>query len=140
MLEFARLLARTYGRSVEPVLPGEFRPGDFRHLFTDAAQLKSLGWQPLVPLEEGNLERSDHAPGVAQVRAGCEAGGVLAQAGGEEYLVRLAEEVPSAANAVYYAQLVRDASIRRQLVYKCTSIIGEAYEGRGEAIHPVELE
>ena len=57
----------------------------------------------------------------------------LADVGGEEYLFRLAEEVPSAANAVYYAQLVRDASIRRQLVYKCTAIISAAYEGRGEA-------
>ncbi len=58
---------------------------------------------------------------------------LLGEVGGEEYLVRLAEEVPSAANALYYAQLVRDASIRRQLVYKCTSIISEAYEGRNEA-------
>jgi replicative DNA helicase len=58
---------------------------------------------------------------------------LLADVGGEEYLLRLAEDVPSAANAVYYAQLVRDASIRRHLVQKCTTIINEAYDGRGEA-------
>ena len=53
--------------------------------------------------------------------------------GGEEYLLALAEEVPSTANALYYAQMVRDAGIRRQLVGKCTQIIGEAYAGRGDA-------
>ncbi len=58
---------------------------------------------------------------------------LLAEVGGEEYLLRLAEEVPSAANAVYYAQLVRDAAIRRHLVQKCTTIISEAYDGRGDA-------
>jgi dTDP-L-rhamnose 4-epimerase len=53
VLEFVRALVRVYGRDVKPELPGEFRPGDFRHLFTDATRLRALGWEPLVPLDEG---------------------------------------------------------------------------------------
>jgi len=57
----------------------------------------------------------------------------LKDVGGEEYLIRLVEEVPSAANALYYAKLVRDSSIRRHLVRTCTSIIAEAYEEGADA-------
>jgi len=53
VLEFVNLLNDTYQKHVEPVLRGEFRPGDFRHLVTDATRLHSLGWKPLVPLSEG---------------------------------------------------------------------------------------
>jgi len=53
ILEFAAALGRLYGREVQPALRAEFRPGDFRHLSTDAARLRRLGWQPSVPLETG---------------------------------------------------------------------------------------
>lgn len=53
VLEFIDTLARVYGREVRPELRGEFRPGDFRHLFTDATRLQALGWKPQVSLEEG---------------------------------------------------------------------------------------
>jgi len=53
VLEFVHALVCVYGRDVKPELPGEFRPGDFRHLFTDATRLRALGWEPQVPLEEG---------------------------------------------------------------------------------------
>ncbi len=51
--DFARLLARAYGREIEPVLPGRFRVMDTRHMLGDATALRSLGWEPAVPLEEG---------------------------------------------------------------------------------------
>ena len=41
--------------------------------------------------------------------------GKLEAVGGVEYLVKLAESVPSAANAVYYARLVSQAGRRRQI-------------------------
>ena len=53
ILDFAATLGRVYGREVQPELRGEFRPGDFRHLSTDASKLKTLGWSASVPLEEG---------------------------------------------------------------------------------------
>ncbi len=59
--------------------------------------------------------------------------GALQKVGGEDYLMQLMEELPSAANAPYYAELVRDASIKRKLVEKGTRIVQEAYNGKGSA-------
>lgn len=53
ILDFANALVRVYDREVQPLLRGEFRPGDFRHLTTDATRLRALGWEPHVLLEEG---------------------------------------------------------------------------------------
>lgn len=51
---------------------------------------------------------------------------VLDRVGGVEYLVTLAEVVPSSANAEYYAQIVREKAIQRRLIEVCTGIIKEA--------------
>lgn len=51
--EFVETLGHIYGREVFPELRGEFRPGDFRHLSTDATSLRALGWSPRVALGEG---------------------------------------------------------------------------------------
>ncbi len=51
--KFVGLLNETYGRAVSPILRGEFRPGDFRHLVADSSKLQSLGWEAVVPLSDG---------------------------------------------------------------------------------------
>jgi dTDP-L-rhamnose 4-epimerase len=57
VLDFVALLAEQYGLServeLQPLLRGEFRPGDFRHLVADASQLYSLGWKAQTTLKEG---------------------------------------------------------------------------------------
>jgi len=58
---------------------------------------------------------------------------LLEQVGGTEYLVQLVEGVPSAANAEYYAKIVRDKALLRQLIAAGTDIIREAYDSREEA-------
>ncbi len=50
---FVSLLNATYKRSVSPIMRGEFRPGDFRHLVADVSKLRSLGWKAKVDLKEG---------------------------------------------------------------------------------------
>lgn len=52
---------------------------------------------------------------------------VLEQVGGNEYLVELAEGVPSACNAEYYASEVRDAAIRREAIVACGQAIQDLY-------------
>jgi dTDP-L-rhamnose 4-epimerase len=53
VLDFISCLTKVYGRGMKPELRGEYRPGDVRHLVTDATRLRTLGWKPQVLLEEG---------------------------------------------------------------------------------------
>ncbi|MFG0326370.1 MAG: replicative DNA helicase [Phycisphaerales bacterium JB037] len=53
--------------------------------------------------------------------------GVLEEVGGEEFLVRLADTVPSAANAVHYARIVADKARVRRLVRAAGEIVYDAY-------------
>ncbi|MGA5897069.1 NAD-dependent epimerase/dehydratase family protein [Streptomyces venetus] len=54
--EMARALAAAYG-GPEPVVTGEFRLGDVRHITADSARLRDgLGWKPEVGFEEGMAE------------------------------------------------------------------------------------
>ena len=48
------------------------------------------------------------------------------------YLLTLAKETPSAANITAYADIVREKSVRRQLITAATTIIGEAYKQEGD--------
>ncbi|NUP21989.1 MAG: NAD-dependent epimerase/dehydratase family protein [Streptomycetaceae bacterium] len=54
--EMARTLAAAYG-GPEPVVTGEYRLGDVRHITADSARLRDgLGWKPEVGFEEGMTE------------------------------------------------------------------------------------
>ena len=57
----------------------------------------------------------------------------LAAVGGIEYLVALVEGVPTAANAEYYAKLVRDKAMLRELIVVGTEIVQEAFDTRDDA-------
>ena len=53
VLEFARIMAEAAGRpELEPVIPGEYRFGDTRHILSDISKLRTLGWEPLGSPEQ----------------------------------------------------------------------------------------
>ncbi len=52
--------------------------------------------------------------------------------GGVEYLVKVAESVPSAANAEYYAAIVREKAMLRELARTCAEVMQEACDEAGE--------
>ncbi len=52
VLEYAHLLADKIDASIEPEVPGKFRFGDTRHIFSDVSKLRALGWEPSTPLEQ----------------------------------------------------------------------------------------
>lgn len=52
--------------------------------------------------------------------------------GGLAYLAEIFNAVPTAAHAVYYAQIVRDKSTLRSLIYSSTEILRDAYNESGE--------
>jgi replicative DNA helicase len=62
----------------------------------------------------------------------------LESIGGVEYLVALAEGVPNAANAEFYAKIVRDKALLRELILAGTDMVREAYETHEEATEVID--
>ena len=56
--------------------------------------------------------------------------GIVDAVGGPEFLVQLAEGVPSAANAVHWARVVREKATMRQLIAAAGEILEEAHASR----------
>jgi replicative DNA helicase len=54
--------------------------------------------------------------------------GDLAQVGGVTYLAQIVEAVPTAANIEYYAKIVKDKAILREVIHASTEIVTNAYQ------------
>ena len=52
VLEFARMMLEASGSTLDPIVPGEYRLGDTRHTVSDLTRMRSLGWEPQVPVEQ----------------------------------------------------------------------------------------
>ncbi len=52
VLEYANTLIRKLGKSIQPLIPGEFRVGDNRNSVSEISRLQALGWQPRRGIEE----------------------------------------------------------------------------------------
>jgi len=55
----AKLAADALSVQLEPVLNGEFRPGEIRHLIPEIGLIRSIGYTPQVKLEEGIVRYLD---------------------------------------------------------------------------------
>lgn len=53
VVELVEQLARAYGLAADYSIPGEFRPGDVRHLVHDAGRIRAIGWSPGTSLDAG---------------------------------------------------------------------------------------
>jgi replicative DNA helicase len=60
--------------------------------------------------------------------------GLAEMVGGPSYLIELSNSTPSAANIVAYAQIVREKSVRRQLIDRGTTLVESAYAPDGDSI------
>ncbi len=56
--------------------------------------------------------------------------------GGLPYLYELQESSPTAANAVYYAEIVRDRAMTRGLIHVATEVLRDAYD---QALPPLDM-
>ncbi len=56
------------------------------------------------------------------------AGGELEAVGGTTYVSSLTDEVPTSANVAYYAKIVKDRSVRRQLLKISSGLTSQAYD------------
>ena len=59
------------------------------------------------------------------------AGGQIDAAGGLDYLSYLVDAVPTSANTLYYARIIKEMSLRRKLIHTAGEIAEEAMNGRG---------
>jgi replicative DNA helicase len=59
--------------------------------------------------------------------------GAMEDAGGPEYLAYLTTAVPTAANLMYYARIVKEKYILRHLITSATQIVTECYDATEEA-------
>jgi replicative DNA helicase len=105
----------TWDQVADRLVKGDFYRKEHRLVFAAIVSLADEG-QPfdVVTLAE-RLERD----------------GQLDEAGGLAYLVKLAEETPSAANIKSYAGIVREYSVMRQLISVGTEIADTAFHPRG---------
>jgi len=85
----AELVIQTAAVPLEPSMPGLYRVGDTRHIFSDVSKLGALGWAPQVGQEEivreylgWAAEQPDLHDSFEAARAQMEAAGVLRRAQG----------------------------------------------------------
>lgn len=74
------------------------------------------------------LSDQHEAIDVLTVRAALENQSDLEAIGGIAYIAELAASTPTAANAIYYAKIVAEKSLLRQLIGKLTESVEKAYE------------
>ena len=60
--------------------------------------------------------------------------GWLEEIGGAVYLASLVDEVPTAANILYYAKIIKEKSVLRQVIEAATHIAREGYEQPEDAV------
>ncbi len=60
--EFAALMAAAGRPDLEPVIPGEYRFGDTRHILSDISKLRALGWTPQGHPAQSAREYIEWAP------------------------------------------------------------------------------
>jgi len=48
--QFYDAMQEQVGRTIEPLMAGDYRFGDTRHIFSDTQKLQSLGWKPKRPV------------------------------------------------------------------------------------------
>lgn len=76
-----------------------------------------------------DLSDRDEAIDIVTIKNILENQNQLEDIGGISYIAELAEAVPTAANVTYYAKIVKEKAMTRQLINVATKIVSESYEG-----------
>jgi len=84
-----------------------------------------------------NLHHKGQAFDLITVVAALESSGQLEVAGEKDYLIKVVQNTPGAANILYYAQIVRDKSILRALIQSSNEISETCYHPQGMDISQV---
>jgi replicative DNA helicase len=106
-------------RAMETLIEEDFHHPAHRHIFRAIASVRDQG----------------HAPDALAVREELRRLSVLDEAGGDEYLARIVDIVPTAANLPYHARIVQDLAVKRRLIRAGTEIVAEAYASADDSDH-----
>lgn len=79
------------------------------------------------------LNDRNEAIDATTVRSILDSQGDLQQVGGLAYLAEVVNSVPTSANAEYYAQIVAEKAMLRNIINRLTESVNQAYEGRQSA-------
>lgn len=115
--EAAVLGALLLSRDALDVVVQILRPDDFYH------QSHRLIFETILGLQNNGVEVD-----VVTVLHSLQTQGRLEQTGGASYLAELSESIPSAANAEYYAENVKNCALRRHLIDVSQQIVVSAFE------------
>ncbi len=100
---------------VENLLSEDFYSKSHRALFQAMLDL----WERSEPIDAMTLSAELKSKGQLDI------------SGGIEYLSRLLDIVPTSANTGYYSKLVKEMSLRRQIIHEASNIVSEAFRGEG---------
>lgn len=84
------------------------------------------------PLQTAEGTDTGHALDAILLRDELEKRKQLEAVGGVEYISRIMESVPSAANVMYYAGIVKDKQLLREMIGAVSDILDDAYNELGE--------
>ncbi len=112
--------------------------GEVLQIISSAEDFQRPAHQQLYAVLVDLYDRNRSLDGV-QVVQELRQRGVLEQVGGADYVVELANSVPIAENAPYYARLVRDSAKRRALIRAAGQVLKDAYESADEADNLIDL-
>ena len=84
------------------------------------------------PLQTAEGTDTGHASDAVLLRDELEKRKHLEAVGGVEYLTKIMESVPSSANVMYYAGIVKDKQLLREMISAASEILDDAYNELGE--------
>jgi replicative DNA helicase len=111
------------GQVVEQIDSDAFSLPEHRHIFDAVIKLYEANSKIDLVLLRDELTRRDR----------------LKAAGGVDYLVRVAESVPTAANVEYYVRIVKEKSMLRQLVRVSEEILRQACDEAGDVGEKLDI-
>lgn len=87
----------------------------------------------IIQLYEENQVGGNRGIDAILLRDELEKKGLLEKVGGVEYIAKILESVPSTANMMYYANILKEKKMLRDLIQTATNILSEAYDKDGDA-------
>lgn len=100
-------------KTLELLRPDDFYRDSHRKIFDALIELSDRGEPADLVTLTAQLQQRGHLEAV----------------GGSQYLVTLADYVPTAANIVYYCRLVKEKALARRLIQVSTEIATRSYQG-----------